>query len=159
MIDKIGGADFPVELLREWKRKHEEFVRSLLLTHRSPLPTLRRLTEEGQVAQDVVNVLEQHGALFVDHNMEVQHHVVLSLDRLRSELLELSRRIRYDSQLKGIIKDLADECRSFMNNTSRFTSGSQSELEALRRRVGMRALRLREDYGCKIHGPLNRIIP
>jgi hypothetical protein len=159
LIDKNGGADFPVALLQEWKRKHEEFVRSLLLTHRSPLPVLRKLTEEGQIAQDVVDELEQHGALFVDHNMEVQSDVIVSLDRLRSELIQLSRGIRYDSQLKNIIKDIANECRSFMNNTGRFTHSASSELEALRSRVGILALRLREDYGCKIRGSLNRIIP
>jgi hypothetical protein len=26
MIDKNGGADFPVELLKEWKREHEAWV-------------------------------------------------------------------------------------------------------------------------------------
>ncbi|HEY6339019.1 MAG TPA: HNH endonuclease [Candidatus Sulfotelmatobacter sp.] len=159
LIDKNGGADFPVALLQEWKRKHEEFVRSLLLTHRSPLPVLRRFTEEGQIAQDAVDELEQHGALFVDHNIEVQSDVIASLERLRRELVQLSRGIRYDSQLKHIIKDIADECRSFMNNTSRFTHTAPSELEALRSRIGIKVLQLREDHGCKIRGPLNRIIP
>jgi hypothetical protein len=93
IIDKNEGVDFPTPLLREWKRKHEEFIRSLPLSHRSPLPALRRLTEEGQIAQEVVDELERHGALFVDHHMEVQNHVVLSIDRLRSELIELSRKI------------------------------------------------------------------
>src|SRR5262245_53944737 len=33
MIDKNGGADFPVETLIEWKRRHEEIIRSLLYSH------------------------------------------------------------------------------------------------------------------------------
>lgn len=159
MIDKNNGADFPAEMLLEWKKKHEQFIRFLLLSHRSPLPVLRRFTEEGQVAQDTIDLLEQHGALFMDRNMEVAQHVIVSLERLRSELRDLARKIRYDSELKGIIKDLADDCRTFMNNTSRFTHGEWHELEALRGRVGIKALRLRQDYGCKIRGPLNRIIP
>ncbi len=159
MIDKNQGGEFTVELLLEWKSKHEQIISALLRSHRSPLPLLRKVTEEGQFAQDVVDLLEQHGALFMDTHSEVLPHVILSLDRLRSELRVLARRIRYDSSLKELIKDLVDHCRAFMNHTSRFNGRDWHELEALRGRVGIIVLRLREDYGCKIRGPLNRIIP
>ena len=159
MIDKNKGADFPAKMLFEWKRRHEEIIRSLLYSHHSPLPLLRKLTEEGQIAQDAVDAMEHHGALFEDRNIEVAQHVVLSLDRLRSDLRVLARRVRYDSQLKDLIKDLANECRSFMNFSDRFNGHDWHQLEAMRGRVGVLALRLREDYGCKIRGPLNRIIP
>ena len=46
-----------------------------------------------------------------------------------------------------------------MNHTDRFRGQYWPELEAMRNRVGVIVLRLREDYGCKIRGPLNRIIP
>ena len=62
MVDKNCGRDFPNELLLEWKRKHEEIIRSLLNSHRSPWPVIRKFTEEGQIAQEVVDVLEDHGA-------------------------------------------------------------------------------------------------
>src|SRR5712664_1752394 len=58
LIDKNNGDDFPVETLLEWKHKHEGVLRSLLLSHRSVLPVLRKFTEEGQIAQDVVDTLE-----------------------------------------------------------------------------------------------------
>jgi len=35
MIDKNTGSDFPRDTIVEWKRQHEELIRSLLLTHRS----------------------------------------------------------------------------------------------------------------------------
>ncbi|MBL8525895.1 MAG: hypothetical protein JNN20_19600, partial [Betaproteobacteria bacterium] len=125
----------------------------------SPLPLLRKLTEEGQTAQEVIDLLENHGALYVDHHYEVSPHVALSIDRLRTELRGLTKRIKYDSELKGLIKDLADECRSFMNCTGNNHGHSRHELETLRRRVGVIVLRFREDYGCKIRGDLNRILP
>jgi hypothetical protein len=159
MIDKNGGEGFKAEKLIEWKKKHEEIIRSLLYSHRSPWPLMRKFTEEGQIAQDVVVALENHGALFVDRNVEVAQHVVLSLDRLRLELRDLARKIRYDSSLKNLIKDLADECRSFMNFTSPSNGHDWHQLETMRSRVGVLVLRLRDDYGCKIRGPLNRIIP
>lgn len=101
LIDKNNGEDFPVETLLEWKQKHENVLRSLLHSHRSVLPLLRKFTEEGQLAQDVVDALENHGALFMDRHFEVEQHVIISIDRLRSELQQLARRVRYDGDLKG----------------------------------------------------------
>jgi len=159
LIDKNRGADFPTPTIREWKRLHEDRIRSLVMSHRSPLPDLRKKTDEGQIAQDVVDALESHGALFIDHHMEVPLHVNISIKELRTQLNQLAREIRWDSQLKQIIKDLADNCRSYMNETSRFPEGNANELETLRRRVGIKSGRLRNEYGCHIRGPLNRIIP
>ncbi len=159
LVDKNNGADFPVSKLIEWKKSHEDLIKSLLHSHRSPVPMLRRFTEEGQVAQDVVDLLEGHGALFVDLHLEVDQHVSLSIERLRQDLSELRQRIRYDSKLKALIKDLADECREYMNRTSRYSSAQRLELESLRNRVGHKVLSLREDYGCNVRGQLNRILP
>ena len=159
LIDKNNGEGFPVEMLLEWKQIHESTLRSLLRSHRSVLPLLRKFTEEGQLAQDVIDTLENHGALFMDRHFEVEQHVILSIDRLRTELRQLARRIRYDAELKSLIKDLADECRSFMNHTSRFRGQYWPEIEGMRNRVGVIVLRLREDYGGKVRGHLNRIIP
>jgi len=159
LIDKNGGEDFPVETLIEWKQKHENILCSLLLSHRSVLPILRRFTEEGQLAQDVIDTLENHGALFMDQHFEVERSVILSIDRLRSELQGLARKVRYDGDLKGLIRDLISECRMFMNHTDRFRGQYWHELEGMRNRVGVIVLRLREDYGCKVRGHLNRIIP
>jgi len=159
LIDKNNGADFPVDALLEWRRKHESVLRSLLYSHRSVLPILRKFTEEGQVAQDVVDTLESHGALFMDQHFEVEQHVIVSIDRLRSELQELGRRVRYDGALKGLIKDLTNECRSYMNHTDRFRVQYWPELEGMRNRAGVIVLRLRDEYGCKVRGHLNRIVP
>lgn len=159
LIDKNNGVDFPVEVLLEWRQKHETVLRSLLHSHRSVLPLLRKFTEEGQVAQDVIDTLENHGALFMDRHFEVDQHVIISIDRLRSELQQLAKRVRYDEELKALIKDLANECRSYMNHTDRFRGQYWPELEGMRNRVGVVVLRLREDYGCKVRGHLNRIIP
>lgn len=131
MIDKNDGIDFPTARLHQWKEKHEEVIRSLLLTHRSPWPLLRRFTEEGQIAQQVVDTIEQLGALFVDRNMEVPQHVIVSISRLRTELLQFTRRIQCDSGLKRLIKDIADDCREFMNYTGAFPRNDLQELESL----------------------------
>jgi hypothetical protein len=159
MIDKNKGVDFPTDELFEWKSQHEAVIRSLLLTHRSPLPILRRLTEEGQVAQEVIDILEPQGALFVHRMYEVDSHVMTSIERTRTELKPLIRKIKYDSQLKDLIKDLAEQFRDFMNVTGNFSSHGFGELQALRNRVGVFVRILQQDYGCKVRGPLSQIIP
>ncbi|WP_313140855.1 HNH endonuclease [Stenotrophomonas sp.] len=159
LVDKNKGVDFPAVKLVEWKRSHEDLIRSLLHSHRSPVPLLRRFTEEGQVAQDIIDLLEGHGALFVDHHLEVSQHVSLSIERLRQDLSELRVKIRYDSKLKALIKDLVNECREYMNRTSRYSSTQRQELDALRSRIGHKVLSLRDDYGCNVRGQLNTILP
>ncbi|MBV6855146.1 hypothetical protein KWH45_17185 [Xanthomonas campestris pv. mirabilis] len=159
LVDKNNGADFPTARIIEWKKSHEDLIKSLLHSHRSPVPLLRRFTEEGQVGQDVVDLLESHGALFVDHHLEVSQHISLSIERLRQDLSELRKKVLYDSKLKALIKDLADECREYMNRTSRYSSTQRHELDALRNRVGHKVLLLREDYGCNVRGQLNTILP
>ena len=159
MVDKNLGHDFPKEVLLDWKRKHEEVIRSLLYTHRSPWPLIRKFSEEGQIAQEAVDALETHGALYMDRNIENPPHVLLSIERLRSELQDLVRKIRYDSQLKDLIKDLSSECRQFMNFSSSRGRYDWHELETMRSRLGVLILRLKEDYGCNIRGQLIQILP
>jgi hypothetical protein len=159
MVDKNMGTDFPIEVLVSWKESHEAVIRSLLHSHRSPLPLLRRFTEEGAIAQEAVDILEQHGALFVDLIYEVDSHVLLSIEHLRAELARLPRNVRYDSRLKDLLKDLVNEFRDFMNRTSKFQGNVLSELPSLRARVGIHLLRLRDDFGCKVRGAISRIIP
>jgi hypothetical protein len=73
LIDKNDGADFPADLLRRWKTKHENVIRGLLLSHRSPLPMLRQFTEDGSIAQETIDIMEGHGALYEGFHLEVPH--------------------------------------------------------------------------------------
>jgi hypothetical protein len=159
MIDKNNGADFSVAQLETWRAEHEDMIHSLLLSHRSPVPILRQFTEDGKVARNVVDTLQNHGALFVDMNLEVDSHVILSIDRLRDELKELGSRIQCDKKLKRLIADLHGQFRSFMNETSAHPQHALQLLPALRVRVGVLVGRMRDEFDCEVHGDLNYIIP
>lgn len=159
MVDKNKGADFSADELREWRSTHAAFVRSLLLSHRSPLSTLRRLTEEGQLAQDACDALGGHGALYVDMGYEMPAHVVLSLDTLRRDLGRFMRGIRYDGELKGLLRRLRSVLQTYMNATSKYPESWTYELPRLRRDVGIVAKALRDDYGCVLHPGLTQILP
>jgi len=159
MVDKNKGIDFSSDLLLLWKKDHENTISSLLRTHRSPLPMLRKFTDEGDVAQEAVDIMETHGALFVERNMEVDNYVMESIKSLRADIEKLPRRVKFNLRVKYLLKDLANEFRIFMNNTSKFPVNLLTELDTLRSRVGVTVLRLRDEYGCNVRGDLNRIIP
>jgi hypothetical protein len=117
MIDKNNGQDFPVEMLLAWKQQHSQVIRSLLLSHKSPLPMLRRMTEEGKKAQEVVNLLEAHGAFYEDFGFEMPPFVEASLSRVRQELNTIVNQIEYDIELRDLICSIAKECQKYMNRT------------------------------------------
>lgn len=158
MVDKNQGADFSADALEKWKSNHKSEIRSLLHSHRSPLPMLRRLAEAGRIAQQVIDLLEQHGAFFVELEYEVAPYMAISVETLRKSLQPIIRQIEYDPELKGIIKDIEAKCRGFMNHTSNHPHIERDELLNLRNHVGIAVRRLQQDYGCKIRGPLTNIL-
>jgi hypothetical protein len=159
MIDKNNGADFTVAQLEKWKSDHEDLIGSLLRSHRSPLPILRQFTEDGKVAQDVVDTLQNHGALFVSMNYEVGSHVILSIDRLRLELQQYAAKIVCDKALKKLIQGFHSHFREFMNETSAHPAHALRLLPALRVRTGVLVGRLRDEFGCEVRGDLAEIVP
>ncbi|GAB5519002.1 MAG: hypothetical protein RhofKO_12530 [Rhodothermales bacterium] len=134
MIDKNQGADFTEAELRKWQETHESVISSLLRTHRSPFPILRRFTQE------------------------VPAHVTVSVEQLRRDLINLNRMVKLDTILKALIKDLAGYCRDFMNHSGRYNEHAPDELNTLRNRVGVALGKLQRDYGCTIRGPIIQII-
>jgi len=159
MIDKNRGQGFPTQLILNWKQRHEETIRSLLYSHRSPLPYLRRATEEGLAAQEAIDVLEMRGVMFVEMAYEVPQYVEQSIDTLRGELQQIASKVKFDITLRNVIKDMGSACRNYLNTTSRYPQTRLDELKPFRNRIGVLARRLRDEYGCSIRGPLNDIIP
>lgn len=159
MVDKIQGADFPASLLRSWKTDHEALILSLLHTHKSPLPVLRKFSEEGRIAQNVIDMLEGRGALFVDEAYERQDHVTLSIFQIREALTSLQKEVTFDSTLKRVMKDISTACRDYTNLTSKFPTRRGHALITLRDKVGVLVKKLQQEYKCEVRGDLNRIIP
>ena len=159
MVDKNDGADFPVDKLIKWKEQHEQLIYSLLISHRSPLPILRRFTKEGEFAQAAVDSMQTHGALFVDMNYEYEPHVIISIDRLRDDIKNQAAKVKYDQSLKRLLQDLHKHLREFMNETSKYPQNALTLLPALRIRVGVVLGRLRDEFGCNIPSNLHQIIP
>lgn len=159
IIDKNLGASYPKRTLLEWKHRHAAMVSSLLRTHRSPLPYLRKFTEEGAAAHRTMEVLEHHGALFEQIVYENPDHVEPSIRALRGELQAILGTVAIDSELKQTLRRLAGLCREYMNATSTHPAIWQQELSRLRAHVGVQAKVLRDRFGCPPGPGIATIIP
>lgn len=159
MIDKNDGRDFPVPLLETWKQEHAEMISILLRSHRSPIAYLRRVTKEGQIAQAIVDVLDQHGVLFQPMNLENSAHVIQSVAQLRKRLGSMVKEVQYDRKLKSVLQQLNRHLRDFMNFTSQNSHFILAELPTMRNRVGQELKLLRDQYGCIVPQNLSIIVP
>jgi hypothetical protein len=159
IVDKNKGADYPPAVLESWRAEHAKTIRALLDSHRSPLAYLRRTSEEGRIAQNIVDVAEQHAALFRGYFEENPGHVVESVDQLRRRFNSMVKEIHYDLALKAVLQQLTDHLRDYMNITSQHSEWILPELEPLRKRVGVQLRTLREGYGCRIPPNISRIVP
>lgn len=159
MVDKNKGAGFPARVLVEWKHRHATFISALLRTHRSPLAALRQRTEEGAVAQGVMETLESHGALFRDMNYENFDHVAQSVKALRTELGTHLRAVTVDAGLKSILRRTVKLCQEAMNATSAHPAAWAHELPRFRFHMGVCAKQLRDQHGCNPGPGIASIIP
>ena len=158
LVDKNKGADYPTDLLIEWKRAHEELISVLLRTHRSPLPLVRRLSINSGVAQDMVDTLALRGAMFQMQAMEDPVALVVSVEQIRRRLHRCLRKIELDPTLRTICETMIHACREVMNENSRDPSRIYSYVEVLRARTGVLLYRLQTEYGCTISGPITSIV-
>jgi hypothetical protein len=158
LIDKNGGADFTIDELREWKKQHESQIHSLMMSQKSPFPFLRQYAVESEVAQDIVNMFENKGLLFVDEQYEVDDYMVESVIAIRASLDDYVAKVKHDQSLQRHIKECSDCFRHAMNVTGHFRMNWQSELRALRNRVGGFLRILERDYGTTVSGKLRQIM-
>jgi hypothetical protein len=154
IVDKNGGAGYPVALLKKWKSEHEELILSLLLSPRSPMPLIRSFAEETQAAQELIEEFEQAGALFRQMRYEVGPHVMLSIKELRKSTNATRKKINYDTDLKRAVTSLATSLNATMNFTNNFDDRQQAELLVLRHRVYDFLHTVEAEFGCKVTGHL-----
>jgi len=117
------------------------------------------MTEEGQIAQEAVDCIGHHGALFEDALHENAEYVTRSILELRKKLQVINRKITFRSALKVILNDVIGKCREYTNQTVNFEDAKFVRLFALRDYIGIQVHRSHEDYGCEIPKDIRGIIP
>ena len=158
-IDKNKGKDYPATLLKSWKSNHEALIAGLLKRHESPLPLIRRFTNDQRLAQEIVDLISSKGAFFMGHQSENIGHVVLSIKDVRKELLRIGKEIDFERRLKEINEDLKRALREYMNETSKYPGYSSTLMDTMRMRVGVALGVLRDEFGCRVQGAITSIIP
>ena len=159
LIDKNDGGHFTVHLLHEWKRVHEKMIVNLMLSPRSPLAHLRSHTQDGKLAQEVVDKLSGKGSMFVEMAYEAPPYVEGAITQLRDYLEESAGKVTHDELLKARLQDLYDRFRKYMNDTSAHPTWRPDELRTLRRHVGIFLQMMEEEHQCKVRGDIRRVMP
>ncbi|MFK7808816.1 MAG: HNH endonuclease [Saprospiraceae bacterium] len=158
-IDKNQGKGYPAEVLKQWKSDHENLISELLKKHKSPLPLIRRFTNDCILAQNIVDVISNKGVFHQGYHLENLDHVILSVKEVREELLKLGKKIDFEQKLRKINEDLKKELKEFMNQTSNYPSYFESHMDILRKKVGISLRVLRDEFGCKVQGSITQIMP
>ena len=153
MIDKANGIDFPKEKLYKWKKNHENLIYTLLKSHQSPIPLIRKQTENFEIAQSLVNYLDSKAVFYNHISYENPAHVILSLKETREYINKEKRKINLDTELQKNFTDIFNLCKDVMNETST-TNTNYQELESLltvmRIKLSKKLKILEKDYGCRI---------
>jgi hypothetical protein len=161
VIDKNGGVDYNVTELRRWKGEHERMVAQLVKSGSSPLRFIRKHTDEGVVAQEIVAFLEGRGALFVDFAFERNEFVVESLREIRAFLTARQVRIDPETPLYSQVRAIADQCRRYMNEMSTQADHALmvQHLGVTRKAIGAIVRGICEQYGVAPGANLASIMP
>jgi hypothetical protein len=118
LIDKNKGIDYPPHLLRQWKTEHEKMISHLVKSGNSPLPLIRKQRREGTVAQEILEILDSKGVLFMEPAYERNPYVITSLSEIRGRLTALLHEIDLESPLYGQVRTIIEHCRQYMNEMS-----------------------------------------
>jgi len=154
MIDKDkSGREFPREEVERWKKEHEKVIRSLYLSKRSPIPLLRRMTEDGRLAQEAIQCVEDHGAFVMAIPQEIGPYVVQSVDAFRKKVEAIARKVQVDKALKKILSEIATKAREAMNETSVARDTWEHELIHFRIRCAKLLKRVIDGWDCNA-GPV-----
>jgi hypothetical protein len=159
MIDKNEGGEFTVEVLTAWKEDHEKMVIKLMLSHRSPLRTLRAATKDGDRACEAVRKLSSKGSMFMEMEYEAGQMVLDSIEELRTYFEGLPARVSNDDSLKARFENLHHYFREYMNYTSNIQHWSPQQVVILRTHVGIFLQAMEDEYGCEVKGDIRRIMP
>ena len=162
LIDKNNGADYPKELLKDWKKNHERIIKNYLEGSEKISLKGNLNQEELATVKQVVAFLEDRGMLFVEVVAENVDDVIWSIREIRTFLTQIKANIKEDStRLRVLVSSMTNECRKFMNLTSNKSNTSDfcNNLTILRKSMGIYLLEIEKHYEITVGEPLNIILP
>lgn len=161
LIDKNGGAGYPADHLRKWKKSHEALMLQCLEGSKRVMFHFLAQPKDARLARHVLHLLEDKGVLYQPYPCENDCHVVESLKELRTALTTIKGQIDPASALYIIVESIVSACRYYMNSTSAGADRQEIEfsLGALRKVVGINIRDLEKVYGLTAPAHLQPIVP
>jgi hypothetical protein len=172
IVDK-DGAPHPPDLLRQWKRHHEEMISEVRAQGYSrSLDLLQAGRVEPALAKQIIALLEDRRALWESFDAEFPERVRSSLGFLRVRLTDIRGELIDGSPLDVILLALTKTIHVFFKQvetsdlaTLRCNSRDpewvrfSDALAALRKSVGLQIRNLADAYGIGLSSDLQSIVP
>ncbi len=161
LIDKNGGASYPADHLRKWKRDHEALMKECLEGGKRLIFQFLPHRPDNAMASKLIHILEDKGALYQPYMQENPVWVLRSLEDLRRKLTDIRSEIDSQSPLSVIVDSMIRACRHYMNTTSEFPDIDELNfsLGAVRKVIGINVGDLRQHYHLPLSHELLSIVP
>lgn len=172
IVDK-DDSPHPPQLLRDWKRDHEAMIAEVRSKgYAKSLELLRSKRIEPALAKRIISQLEDRRALWESFDAEFPDRVRISLDNLRSRLVELRADLQDGTPLDVVLLSLTKTIHSFFRQveqsdltTLRCDSRDpewlhfRNALATLRKAIGLQVSNLSTAYGISLSSDLQGMIP
>jgi len=177
LVDK-DALRFPASLLKRWKSNHEKMIAEVRTKGYAKSVDLIRShynkcrLDDPILAKSVLALFEDRRALWTVFDAEFPDRVRQSLDRLRSDLTDLRRRLPDDEPMDQIVLSLTKTIHIFFDQVEsidlvslRCDSGDRNwnffrdSLAELRKSIGYQIWNLARAYNIRLSQDLNLIAP
>jgi len=118
MIDK-DEKNYPATLLHQWKKTHEEFIKTLQSKgYETTLELLKANVVEIDLAKQLINYFEDRRILYDLYEKEIPNHGLRSVLVIRTELTNIKKQLGQQTSLYSRIDQMLKACRKFNSDTN-----------------------------------------
>ncbi|MBL7704608.1 MAG: hypothetical protein JNM21_03565 [Taibaiella sp.] len=172
MVDKDEKC-YPATLLRQWKKTHEEFIKTLQTKgFASTLELLKPTTIEIDLSKQLINFFDDRRVLYDLFEQEIPLHGLRSVLAIRTELTNIKKQLGQATSLYIKVDQMLAACRKFhselndidldhlrYNNSDPDWIKFVTTLSELRKVFGIHILELSNKYKIQIGTDLQQILP
>jgi hypothetical protein len=118
MIDKDYTA-YPATLLKQWKKTHEVFIKTLQQKgSAATLELLRHTTLEMELAKSLIDFFDDRRVIFELFELERPSYALHSVNTIRAELNTVRKQLGQDNALYKKVEQMQKACKTFMTELS-----------------------------------------
>jgi hypothetical protein len=172
MVDKDQNA-YTATLLMQWKKTHEEFIKTLQVKgYASTLELLKPTTIEVDLSKQLINFFEDKRILYDLYEKEIPKFGLRSVLDIRSELTRIKQQLGQTAALYLRVEQIQNACRKFFNelndidlDTLKYDPQDPdwrkfvATLSELRKIIGIHIAELSTKYKIAVSDDLKQILP